>query len=509
MHPQIEDFFAIFEGFRESYGTYTLTGETRSGGKILGNAASVKGKVTRDLWNAHLEGKQSLGIIPINEESNARFAAIDIDVYPLDLHALVTKINEANLPLTVCRTKSGGAHLYLFLTEVMPVVKMHAKLKEMAAFLGYGLADIYPRQTKILISRGDVGNWINMPYFGGDTTNRYALSNKGERLTTYQFVEYVNEIKVSPTDLIRLKLTIADKLPGGPPCLNHLANQGFPPGSRNNGLLNLAVYAKKCYGESWAQRVEWYNHTYMQPHLATKEVLDIIRSVQKKDYNYTCKSQPIEPFCNAAICRTCEHGIGGAELGMPKIGSLAKLATMPPIWFLDVETEQGAARVELTTEELQSPRLYQAKCMTYLNVMPICQKQEHWQTVVCNLLKEVNIIDVPKEATPNGQLMEHLESFCTSKVTARVAEEILLGKPWINNDQIHFRLNDFLKYLERVKFKMLELNRIQLVLQAIEGYGKKFHNLRGKGANCIVIPVSTFTKQTEPFDVQPQPTEPI
>lgn len=509
MHPQVDDFALLFEGAKGAYGTYTITDAPKENGKILGQGKSIAKPVTKELWNAHLMGKLGLGISPINEDSMARFAAIDVDIYPIDLKAINERIITNKLPLIVFRTKSGGAHIYIFITELMPATILQKKLRELAAFLGYGSCDIYPKQSKILVARGDTGNWINMPYADGDKTLRYALGPDGRALLTEAFIKYAFTKAISPRELSKLKWTIPESLPGGPPCLQQLVSQGFPEGTRNSGLVQLAIYAQKAYGDMWEKHVEEYNQQFFDPPLSTSEVLGVIKSVRKKSYNYACKSQPLQPHCNAAICRTCMYGVGGAELGMPKMGTLTKLTTVPPIWFLDVETEDGSARVELTTEELQSPRLFQARCMGFLNIMPIAHKMEVWQPIIMGLMKEVNIIDVPPEATPAGQMLLHLEAFCTSKVTARVAEELLLGKPWINGDYIHFRMMDFMRYLDRMKFKLLELNRITMIIQAIPGYTKHFHNLRGKGCNTIVVPTATFTSQSQPFDVPEQPQEPI
>jgi hypothetical protein len=51
-----------------------------------------------------------------------------------------------------------------------------------------------------------------------------------------------------------------EKLPGGPPCLQHLLSQGgIAEGGRNNGLFNLGVYLRKSDPENWQERLEEYN----------------------------------------------------------------------------------------------------------------------------------------------------------------------------------------------------------------------------------------------------------
>ena len=63
-------------------------------------------------------GTENLGIIPINDNSECRWGCIDIDSYAgFDHKKLINKIKNLNLPLIVCRSKSGGAHVFLFTSD--------------------------------------------------------------------------------------------------------------------------------------------------------------------------------------------------------------------------------------------------------------------------------------------------------------------------------------------------------------------------------------------------------
>lgn len=509
MHPLAIEFATLFEGHVGCYGTYTLTGEVKPSGKQIGKAATHNKPVLLEHYHDHLMGKCGLGITPINELSMARFGAIDIDEYPLDIELLNAKVQSYKLPVVVCRTKSGGVHLYLFTEKFVPAALMQEKLRAIASALGYGTCEIYPRQSQLLAERGDVGNWINLPYFEGDKTMRYGLDAKNKAMHLRGFIEYVQKRLISEVDLLNLKVTPEDTLPGGPPCLQLLVKQGFPEGTRNNGLMNLGVYAMKAGGDQWEKMLEDYNNRFMNPPLASEEVLGVMKSLRRKDYSYTCKSQPIQSYCNAAVCRTCKYGISGADLGMPKMGTLTKLTTVPPIWFMDVETEDGIKRMELTTEELQEPKQFQKRCMEALNTMPVILKRENWMSIVQKLLTELTVVEIPMEATPQGQFLSILESFCMSKVRARVADELMLGKPWHVGDEVHFRLQDLLQYLNIKKFTLLPLNRIAVILRETPGCHKHFHNLKGKGCNVMVLPVSMFSQQKESFDTPEQPKEVI
>lgn len=509
MHPLTQEYMSIFEGHQASYGTYTLTGEVTEAGKHKGKAASINKPITVECYSDHLIGKRGLGVIPINVNSMAKFGAIDIDIYPLDILDLHWKIIKLKLPLILCRTKSGGAHLYLFLKDWAPAGLVQKKLREMAVCLGYGTCEIYPRQSQLLAERGDAGNWINLPYFDCNKTFRYALhQTSGAALSLKDFIELVFKKQIAQVELHNLSFKAPETLPGGPPCLQTLCQQGFPDGTRNQGLMNLGVYAQKCYPDKWEERIEEYNRLHMKPPLPPDEVLNVIKSLKRKQYSYTCKSLPIQPFCNAAVCRTCAHGIGGAELGMPKFGTLTKLNTVPAIWFLDVEKEDGIGRLELSTDELQQPLHFQKRCMESLNIMPIIHKREIWNGIVQKLLQDVNIVEIAFEATPAGQMMRHLEVFLIDRrIEARTSDELLLGKPWHNNGEIHFRMCDFIDYLQMKKFSLLPLSKIASVLKDIRGFRKQFHNIKGKGLNTMAIPKDTFSQQNDGLELPEQPKE--
>jgi hypothetical protein len=56
-----------------------------------------------------------IGIVPIRDDATCVWGAIDIDLdKEPNLTVLAKQVHKLELPLIVCRSKSGGAHLYLF-----------------------------------------------------------------------------------------------------------------------------------------------------------------------------------------------------------------------------------------------------------------------------------------------------------------------------------------------------------------------------------------------------------
>jgi len=494
METDQQKFKNLFEGFQGAHGTYDISvPETGNSGKLTGRAKTIKRVPTDSDWNAHLSGQIGLGIIPITAKSTVKFAAIDVDKYPLDLGELNKKIQK--LPLVLCRTKSGGAHLYLFMRDYVDAELVVARIRQMAASLGYGACEIFPKQSKILVERGDMGQWINLPYFNLANNQRYALNGRGNPLDLTEFLAYVETKKVTKEQLENLDIRIPDILPGGPPCLNYLCSIGFPNGTRNNGLFNLGVYARMSNKENWQAKVESFNNEFMDPPLDSNEVLGVLKSLQKKDFSYMCSQQPISSFCERNKCRACEFGIGGG-IGMPVFGSLTKVMTDPPTWFLEID---NGGRMEVSTEDLQNPRRFQLRCMETMNIMPQLPNAVVWTQIVQKLLMEVKVVEVPEDASHVGQLRGHLMEFCTSRVQAKAPEELVMGKPYTSGGKHYFRLKDFLAYLDRQRVRY-EQRQVVFLIKDILKSEHKFFNIKGKGVNTYVISEFVEAKQGAPFD---------
>ena len=143
----LERFINRFTGYDGAYGRYMLppsTQDIEDGEKHEGRGITKQDPLTELEYSDHLDGEFSLGVVPIQADNFCLFGAIDIDVYSgLDLEALARRL--AKFPVIVCRTKSGGAHVYLFTSEKVNATLMVRKLRELAQWLGYGKAEVFPK----------------------------------------------------------------------------------------------------------------------------------------------------------------------------------------------------------------------------------------------------------------------------------------------------------------------------------------------------------------------------
>jgi hypothetical protein len=171
-----------------------------------------------------------------------------------------------------------------------------------------------------------------MPYFGN--TPRHAINSDGEPLSATEFLDLAERRKVD-AGFFTAAPHAGDSPPeflDGPPCLATLVQIGFPEGSRNNGLYNLAVFLKRRFPDDWEKRLHEYNERCMRPALPYGEVQQTISSFKRdKEYRYKCSESPITQHCNSGLCRTRKYGVGGGL--MPEFGSLAQQQGDTVIWY--------------------------------------------------------------------------------------------------------------------------------------------------------------------------------
>jgi hypothetical protein len=503
----ISRFKAIFSGLDIAYGTYRID-KTREDGKQEGKAMVVRNPPTDDLWLAHLKGEgPSLGIIPIRADSTCTWGCIDVDQYPLDHKALLQKCRKLELPLVMCRSKSGGAHLFLFHKDPISAAEMQKTLRLYAAYLGYSNCEIFPKQTQILVERGDTGNFLNLPYYGGPETTRYAFDDEGSAVTLEDFYLLYDKYCQSEEAKRIVPIVQDDYLKGAPPCLEVLCAQGFPEGTRNNGLFNVGVFLRKSFPDTWENEILSANQKYMDPPLPLQEINILVKQLKKKDYGYRCSSSPIDAHCNKALCATRDHGVRSRSEG-PRIASLSKYNSDPPLWFLNVDGN----RVELTTEELQQQAKFQIVCMNKINVAPPTLKKAEWEALLNSLLREMvesqAIQQAPEDTSKHGRFMDLLEEFCTHMQSSMERDEILLGRPWTDEEEnlTYFRLKDLEAYL--VRNKAVDFTSVKIAQRLRELGGEPLPVLLKK-RTTRVWRIPAFKKQEEAFSVTYEKKEPF
>ncbi len=455
-----EKFKNIFEGLKIAYGQYQKGERSENGSKQQGKAFIVRKNVSDDLWEKHLQGEgPALGIIPIREDSTCRWGCVDIDSYNLDHSSLIQSIRNLNLPLIVCRSKSGGAHVFLFTKEFISAALMQSTLKKIAKVLGYEGSEIFPKQTEILVERGDTGNFLNLPYYNGTKGLRYAISDdgNGSSCTLEEFYELYDVHACTEEQVKQIKIEekkIEEAFPAGPPCLNKLASVGFGEGSRNNALFNIAVYYKQAHPDSWEDKIVEANIKHMEPKLSNSEVQQLIKSVNRKGYDkYRCKDAPINAVCQSGLCRTKRFGVGFGEEEMPQLGNLTKYKSSPPQWFLDVD----GTRIELKTEQLYSSPLFALACLDQANLIVPVPKAKDWkQFFLKPMMNNLQEVEPLESLNPTNQLTGLLQDWTTNRQSARTMDDVFNKLPFTdeNKEFTYFRMDDFYAFLKKNNWEM-------------------------------------------------------
>ena len=466
---------AAFEGSKVAHGT-TKVGKVGRNGKAEADSRIVREPLTQKIMQGHIDGEQGIGAIPINEDNKCRWGALDIDIYDLDQNELQARIQKLKLPLLHCRSKSGGAHLYLFLEEYEQASVVREYLLEMAVALGHSGCEIFPKQDTILSERGDVGNFINLPYFDAELPLRYCYDEKVQSMELEAFLDAIDSKSTAISSLEKLRTKKQRKqFSDGPPCLQHMFADGPVGDDRNKKLFNCGVYCRLKHPDDWVQQFETMNQQLFTTPLDAKEVLTLQKSLDKKAYFYTCEQEPFKSYCDKELCMSRKFGVGDSEVSAIEIGGLLVQLSEPRLYFLTVSGQ----RVQLNSEQLQNQTLFQRACMEQIQVVPPIQKPRAWQKLLQTLMAESTKQEVPEELTLTGEFKDLLRTYCTSQIRAMHPEELMSGKPWTDNEGFtSFTMAGLMEFLHNRRFKAFTRAQIQEILKQLNG-NKECHGHKG------------------------------
>ena len=438
LHFMIDKFKHIFTGLERAHGV-TKVGESNGNGtKVKGKSFVKREPVTDLLWQQHLEGTESLGVIPINDENNCKWGCIDIDSYAgFDHLELIKKINKLNLPLIVFRSKSGGAHVFLFTEDYVSARSMQDKLTEIKAVLGYGGSEVFPKQTE-LKSQDDTGNFLNLPYFNCTKTTRYAFNDKGEAVTLDGFYLLYENKKQKSVDNISVERPHTE-FSDAPPCIETLSINKIGEGGRNNALFHYGVYAKQKWPAEWKSKLILFNATSMEQPLSDSEVQIIVTQHDKKEWGYKCNDQPMCSVCDKTLCRKRKFGIG-QEILFPGLTDLQVIDLEDPYYYLNVDGERLYLE---NVKYLRQQSLFQEACMKQLRFRPPTLKEKDWVVITNSLLNNAEVTEPAEGLRTEDQLQNHLEEFCLNRQVSTDKNDLKKGGVWTSDGNHHFVFDRF------------------------------------------------------------------
>jgi len=525
----IDRFMSLYRGNERSFGIFNPKARTPM--------VTVKSPYTDEHIRSHLEGEIGVGMVAILDDDTCWWAALDIDVHgpnkaQVDLIQIEQKVVRLELPLVVCRSKSGGAHCYVFFKDATPVVTARAMLSRWAGMIGHPQCEIFPKQSTLQPPKGEterpLGNWINLPYYDADQTERWAIDG-GKQVTLEYFLELAEGKR---TDLTDFAEQATDDYMNGPPCLQRMMDERVEEGSRNTAMFQAAVYLKRAFPDQFRDKAAEFNKGAFTTPLEQREFRIILNSVNKKEYQYKCRESPCKDLCNKDLCKTRDFGItdnDSAANEIPLFENVQKIIATPVRWALTVKTKV----IEVTTPELFNYEIVRQRVGEKLHIVLPRIKAQEWDVFLREIMKNV---ETRHETTLEDQVFQKLCEFLRrgrndkSRPETERRDDLRRGVPALiaidraptfeggvikKADEgmatwyYAFRMQDFIEYLRKKKALPCPDHQIPTILYRVLGEDAKRDKVRvGDGKRigniwCVPeanvdseeVPVKTFNQE--------------
>lgn len=390
-----------------------------------------KAEYTLAEMQAHLAGSMGLGTSPLLPDHTCVFGGIDIDVrdgVPVSLTAIVARVADAHFPLVVCRSRSGGAHLYVFFRRPAPASRVRALLGKWAAKLQIEGTDcIIPAadfQQIDVDGRPHISRSFNLPYLGGDATDRYAIARDGvTQLTLAGFLDLAEASLVEPSMVMELPSTDYDQ---APPCVQRLIDEGIPAGLRNEALTQIAIYQRRREPElDPLPALLDYNARLVDPPLKQDEVKKIAKSINRRDYHYRCKIEPCKSLCNSAVCVTRKYGITRSEGRDNQASDVLADITFDDICRVQNTADGGVYKLSINghAATVAATRLFSVSgarillAESFHLVLPGAVGHNKWVDFITPLVASAREqITAPEVDTESGAIGEQLDEFIAGRL---------------------------------------------------------------------------------------------
>lgn len=438
-------FHELFRGSETGRGYY---GEIKGAqatdrGKLTSLARTIPEPATPELFELHLAGKKRLGIPPVMQDRTVAWFCIDVDFYQGEISYtdVAQAIVSCGLPLVMCRTKSGGAHLFCFLEEPIPA----GKAIEIAKRFGEKLelpsdhVDYFPKTAEV-----NNNFWVNMPYFG-DACHATGEDGQGN-LSLDEFLVFANDRIVSAVDLdIKKKEKVKKSKSDAPPCIDYMIENGVEEGNRDLALCQFIVYAKRKWPDEWEEKATEFNEDHINPPLRKDELRKTLKSNKAKDYNYQCKAMKAI-FCDANACKKRAFGVGsGEEIEVP-IENLEKIDGEEPIYRVTLYGKTFTCEVKQLFNIVDFRKAAFAACDRFVPAM----KQHIWEEVLTQHLDQMAVTKAAVDTEMRDRVIAQFQQWCDKFVhTGSLAEAILVRAPYYDGNRIVFSGDHFMTLIDR------------------------------------------------------------
>ena len=531
----VEKFIKIFEGLNSAHGSFKKNKSKLPGQKVEGTHFVLRDEVTTAMWDNHLKGiGQSLGIMPVNEDSKCKWGCIDVDKFELDYEEILKKIRKLSLPLVMCRSKSGCAHIFLFTTKFIPAEEVRFVLVKFAAQLG--LADkldrIYPMQTTFV--KGGTGSWLNLPYFNHEEGTRYAYKDNFDAADLNEFFELHDQYALDNVDQYLTEEEPAKekkinnkkvKEPKFIPCVTNCmaANNGkIPKGMRNDFLYQAGLFFHKSHEafskfEGKTRTAESllrdFNTNSLIEAESEQRIITTQESVQKDGYKYKCKTPSVKKYCDPSKCVRNVFGITpeiAKELVSIEevLGDIIEYGSVPPIFYMNVKVNDKGnklkdVRVEFKGSELKDKRSYITKLQNFGHFPP--QTLERMKQVDFSIFMQERIdkrihIEAAEEAQQDFDFIALVRDFLDKSQVSVDKSDLLEGACYYDQKKkvMHFRLERLSQYLNAIRQPM-KAREIAFKIKTILKGNKSKSKIKNKMDKEKSCPTWYYPEEPENF----------
>lgn len=180
-------------------------------------------------YHRHLDGATSLGIYPLRPDGSLRWFAVDVDDRnPAPAQALYHALSTLALNRGIYIERSGGKdhHVIAFFSDWTPAAGGRRIAK--VALREAGLpptTEVFPKQDA-LTPDTPWGNYLNLPYFGGDNPEGRRMILNPSSLEPVPLGVWLEAVEPFPVEALSVVLA---GLPGEP---QGGYAQGAPPSTR-------------------------------------------------------------------------------------------------------------------------------------------------------------------------------------------------------------------------------------------------------------------------------------
>ena len=476
-------YIKFFDGYRAAYGLADFEHQEAKVDPESGKKKPVYRwnyePLTEEVYQAHLNGKLSIGVQPCNENKEARFGVIDIDPKDYDdfnKKFFIDIIQDYDLPLIPIESKSGGLHLCLFmdsfinakavvsfLTNLLPLFKLKPN------------NEIFPKQTELTkheeTGKLKPGQFINLPYYGD---KRRALNVDG---TPFKLDEFLSVVEANLVSKDQLKIITEDldkkiyegvnvDFIDGPPCLAEVSKisnkEGFD--GRDRFLYNYHVLVKMKYPDDWEKKVKnapvkFFDETHALA-WSDQKLKSKVNSWTKTEKGYTCTADPIASFCKKGICVKKKFGVlSGSKGSYPVLTNLRKIEIFEePEYEFDVIKPDGIGKVTVhcrSVEHLNDQRKRRNAISKDAGFLPPLITQKVEQPIMDALYETQQSVSPPIGTSPREKLHDVLHTRINGpKATNDAAFKS--GTVLIEGDYAFFKFDKFYDKLKAKDWKYKE-----------------------------------------------------